>query len=132
MCRESGVDLLLHCEAIETETANRKFYSVTVQGKGTRVAIEAKVFIDGTGDGDVAHMAGAAYEKSPRGTMQPPTVCFMMDNVKIGEVLDFIEKHPEQLRPREGLNARHFRNSRSFVFADLMPMLDVLLYRYNA
>ena len=49
-------------------------------GKGIRINIEANVFIDGTGDGDLAYLAGCSYEgQEDSGVMQPPTLMFSLN-----------------------------------------------------
>ena len=65
MCMEAGVEILLYTQVIDTNVENGELKSVTLFGKGRRMEAEAKVFIDATGDGDVAYMAGARYEKAP-------------------------------------------------------------------
>ena len=62
MAQEYGIDLLLHCELSNVRVENGRLRSVTVSGKGTNIELEAKVFIDATGDGDLGYMAGAEYE----------------------------------------------------------------------
>ena len=52
-CMEAGVELLLHTEVIDTNVENGLLKSITLFGKGRRIEVCAKVFIDATGDGDV-------------------------------------------------------------------------------
>lgn len=48
-------------------------------GKGIRTDLQAKVFIEATGDGDLGFLAGAVYEKSkPASMIHPPTVMFFL------------------------------------------------------
>ena len=83
MCREVGVKILLHSEAIETEVENREIKKVVFYGKGNRITVKAPTFIDCTGDGDVAYLAGCSYEMGQVGTgvLPPPTVMFTLENV---------------------------------------------------
>ncbi len=61
MCREAGVDLLLHtwfCRPIVEDGGVR---GVIVENKSGREAIMSHVTVDATGDGDVAARAGVPY-----------------------------------------------------------------------
>jgi len=56
--------------------------AVIVADKAGLRACRAKVYVDGTGDGDLAAWAGAAFEKGDaHGQLQPATHCFVLTNV---------------------------------------------------
>lgn len=97
-CREAGVELLLHTQVIDTNVENGRLVSVTLFGKSRCIEVEAKVFIDATGDGDVAYLAGASYEKGQNdcGTVQPPTVMCTLGGVDTDKVISYLEQNPEQ------------------------------------
>ena len=97
-CREAGVDLLLHTQIIGTNVENGHLASVTLFGKSRRIEVGAKVFIDATGDGDVAYLAGATYEKGQNncGTVQPPTVMCTLGGVDTDKIISYLEQNPEQ------------------------------------
>ncbi len=71
LCRDAGVELLLHsyfCQGIMEEQTLR---GVLVENKSGRQALLAKVVVDASGDGDVAARAGAPFwqtrqEEAPR------------------------------------------------------------------
>ena len=71
---DAGIDILLHTEIVSSDVDNGHIESVELSGKGWRIRVKAKVFIDGTGDGDMAYLSGARYEKGQKGTgvLQPP------------------------------------------------------------
>ena len=100
MCIKAGVDLLLHTQVIDTNVENGRLKSVTLFGKGRRIEVSAKVFIDATGDGDVGYMAGATYEMGQKGTgvLQPPTLMCTVAGVDTDKVIQFVEDHPEQMQ----------------------------------
>lgn len=81
---EAGAELLLHAFASDViiNEAGR-VSGVVVQGKGGLQALMARVVIDATGDGDVAAMAGAEWEKGRKsdGRMQPMTLMFRIGGV---------------------------------------------------
>ncbi len=97
MCQEAGVDILLHCETVNVDVTNGKITCVSVFGKGMRVDIAAKIYMDGTGDGDVGYLAGAAYEKGHGDTkgVQPPTLMFTLGNVDHEKMFRYLDDHPE-------------------------------------
>jgi len=100
MCMEAGVDILLHCEALNVEVINNKIQKLTMYGKCNKIDVYAKIYIDCTGDGDVAYLAGCSYEKgqADSGVLQPPTVMFTLEGVETQKLFEYVEKHPEELR----------------------------------
>ncbi len=58
MLEEAGVEMLLHSWATAAVTENGVCKGIIVENKSGRHAILAKVVIDATADGDVAHSAG--------------------------------------------------------------------------
>lgn len=62
LCRDSGVQLLLHTVLDDVRAKNGHVESITVWNKAGRTNIVAKVFVDCTGDGDLVAYAGAPYE----------------------------------------------------------------------
>src|SRR5699024_12051927 len=62
MCQEAGVDILFENELLDVDIDNTgTLRSATVYGKLTKTRIEATVFIDATGDGDLAYLAGVPH-----------------------------------------------------------------------
>lgn len=133
-CLEAGIELLLHCELTNVTVENSTIKSISVMGKGNRFDIEAKVFIDATGDGDVGYLAGASYEKgqAETGVMQPPTVMFSLGNVDKPKFFDYLEAHPEELQSTEsmdcdkGFDANFFRKDPNHVFLGLSALFKKL------
>jgi hypothetical protein len=62
LCREAGVDLILHLWGADALVEDDRLAGVAFQSKAGRQAIRARVVIDATGDGDVFHSAGCAFE----------------------------------------------------------------------
>lgn len=133
MVKEAGVDLLMHCELSGARTEDGQIRSVVVSGKGQRIEISADIFIDATGDGDLAVLAGAETEKgNGQGVMQPPTLMFNLGGIDFDKFCDFIEQHPEELpydvldNIEEGYNAEFFRRTKGFIFLGMHHMLEKL------
>ena len=71
MCLEAGVKLFLHTKVIDAKVENGKVISVIGAEKRGTIEFEADVFVDCTGDGDVAYLCGA--EQLEPDIMQPGT-----------------------------------------------------------
>ena len=127
MCREAGVDVLLHTETCHVERENGRINRMVLYGKGNEISVKADIFIDCTGDGDLAYLAGASFESGQpeTGVLQPPTVMFTLENVDTGKLFDYIEQHPEEMTfsatidHRPGYDADYFRASPNHVFVGL-------------
>lgn len=63
MCREAGVDFQLHTLVVAAETRNRCVVSVDTESKSGRERWTAPIFVDATGDGDLAARAGCPFER---------------------------------------------------------------------
>jgi hypothetical protein len=90
------VNLLLHTVALEAVHANGKVEGVVLLNKSGRRMVRAPVFIDCSGDGDLAVSAGAHFEKgSPQGEFQPVSIMFRMAGVEKEPLFSFLRAHPE-------------------------------------
>ena len=79
----SGAHVLFQTvlSAVEKDE-NGTVTEIIVSNKAGLSAYKAKVYIDCTGDGDLAVWAGAEYEKGgENGELQPATHCFIISNV---------------------------------------------------
>ncbi len=73
---ESGARYAFGTRVIALEQSDGRITHAICSGKSGLYAVEAKVFVDCTGDGDVAVMAGAPYEKGDKeGNVQSGTLC---------------------------------------------------------
>jgi hypothetical protein len=132
--KQYGVRPLLHCEVIGTNVVDGELKSVVVKGKGKEIEIFADVFVDATGDGDVAYMAGCAYEKGQyaNGETQPPTLMFTVGGFDLNRFMDHLEQHPEELKHgssmkiRPGYTAEFLRASENHVFVGLRNTISRL------
>jgi hypothetical protein len=61
MCREAGVELLLHTMVDGVTVSNGAITGVQIMNKSGRSTIQADKYIDCTGDGDLAAWAGAPF-----------------------------------------------------------------------
>ncbi len=85
MLAEAGVELYLYTFACEPIMNGEKIQGVIIENKSGRQAIEAKIVIDATGDGDIAARAGAPYfvGREKDGMMQPASIMFKVAGVDV-------------------------------------------------
>lgn len=70
---------------------------VVVVNKSQRTLLTAEYFVDCSGDGDLATLAGAPSEKGgPQAAFQPVTLVFRMSGADYGALLTFVRDHPEE------------------------------------
>ncbi len=95
LCLTAGVRLLYHHRPIHVQASDRRIDGLVLHSKGGLQGARAKVYIDSTGDGDVAAMAGCRFEIGDEATghSQPMTLCFKL---KVDRK-DF----PEEMRDRD-------------------------------
>ena len=63
MLSEAGVQIMLHTTFAHAYTQGRNVSVIVVEDKSGRQAIRGSIYIDCTGDGDLAARAGARFEK---------------------------------------------------------------------
>ncbi|OWA34279.1 FAD-dependent oxidoreductase [Saccharibacillus sp. O16] len=104
MVLESGGEILYHTMLAESNVENGRVTSVTVCNKSGISQLEAKVFIDATGDGDLSVRSGAEFTKGREsdGAAQPMTLKMKMIGVDIGKVKAYIHAHPEDFPAYNG------------------------------
>ncbi|HLS48531.1 MAG TPA: FAD-dependent oxidoreductase [Actinomycetaceae bacterium] len=96
-----GGELLFHAMAVgltmREGTAGSEIDTVVIESKSGRGAIRGKVFIDGSGDGDLAYWAGAPMEVSER--LLYPSLMFRINGVdalKAGDAWNTVARLMEE------------------------------------
>jgi hypothetical protein len=85
---ETGlIDLLLHALVAEALVADGEVQAVVLATKRGPLAVTGKVFVDCTGDADVATFAGAPTELGPPGHRQYASMQFVMQHVDAAAAL---------------------------------------------
>ncbi len=86
LCREAGVELLLHTVLDEVQADGGHVEGVTVWNKAGRSTLRARQYIDATGDGDLAAYAGADWQGFGPGDAgaYPAGFTFRLVNVDLG------------------------------------------------
>ncbi|GBG11770.1 FAD-dependent oxidoreductase [Paenibacillus agaridevorans] len=97
MLAEAGADILLHTSVIHVETEGERIGAIRLYGKNGIRELKAKVYVDATGDGDVAYMAGAPWEKgNDNGKLQPMTMKFRMRGVDLQAIKQYMKNNPSE------------------------------------
>jgi hypothetical protein len=99
MLKEAGVKLILHSFVDQVRmSAGGRIQAVELTSKSGRLEVQGKVFVDTSGDADVAYLAGAPVRKGRDGDnqMQPMTMKFRMRGVNLERVKQYMLEHPEE------------------------------------
>ena len=89
MLREAGAEVLLCTFVCGAVMEDNRLTGVITESKSGRRVFRAKVFVDGTGDGDLAAYAGVPYHKGREsdGKMQPCTLMFKVAGVDMSRAV---------------------------------------------
>jgi len=131
---DAGIDVLFHTDIEAVNVENASIREITLRGKGYRIFIKAKVYIDASGDGDMAYLAGASYEKGQKdtGILQPPTMMFTLSGVDIDRTIDYLAENPDQMDRSKtidcagGYDADFFRSDPNFVMVAMRKLFAEL------
>ena len=94
MVLEAGVDLLMHSLVVGVDADGGVIKHVILEDKSGRHAVAGEMFVDATGDADLAAAAGAPYnhDNHPWGI----NIDFRFGGVDIGKEIQFKEERPEE------------------------------------
>jgi len=107
MLTEAGVRVRYHTSFVDAETEGERVSRVIAAGKGGLYAIEAKIVVDCTGDGDCAAAAGVPYTVgNGSGRIQPATMFFRIGNVDSAKIDADIEANRDNFYRKDGVNYR--------------------------
>ncbi len=86
---EAGVEILYHHRLCMADVENRRIRSLILHRKDGFCAVQAKMFVDCTGDGDLAALAECRYEKgNADGWCQPMTLCFKLSHINAKYIIE--------------------------------------------
>lgn len=111
MALDANVRLLYHTMAVNTIVEGQEVQAIIIENKSGRQAIEGGIFVDATGDGDIATYAGAQYEKGRTrdGLLQPVTTTFRVGGVDLDKVFQVYGKKQQIMRDRISVSDRPFQ-----------------------
>lgn len=79
---DAGINFTFEAQFIGVEKEDDRVSLAILAAKSGLFAVKAKIFIDGTGDGDMAAWAGAPFEKGDdEGNLMPGTLCSLWIDV---------------------------------------------------
>ncbi len=109
MCQEAGVTLLYHHTLCDALTRDARVTEILVAAKGGLQAIRGGRFIDATGDGDLAALAGAAFQlgEGEPPVLQPGTLRFYWKDFH----LEDIDRRQVEESFRQGLESGEIRRA---------------------
>lgn len=93
---DSGCEVLFHTAVTDVKSHDGTIEAVQVFGKSGFQWLESKYFIDCTGDGDLAAMAGASWEYGDaQGRVQAGTLCFRAAGIDVERFMDYVRREGE-------------------------------------
>ena len=95
---KEGVELLFHTMVIDVLRDRNKVSGIVMANKSGLQAIMGEVFIDASGDADVAALAGEAFEKMKLGE-NALTLIFRVGDVDVHKFATFVKDHPDEFMP---------------------------------
>ena len=92
MCLDAGVDILLHSQVVTAaKDQNNQLTHIITESPSGREAWRGKLFVDCTGDGDLAARAGCKYEVGDeQGNIQPMSLMGLISGVRFKEIEPFV------------------------------------------
>ena len=88
LIEEAGIHPIPHRQFVVPVMSGNTITGIIVESKNGREAIMAKRVIDGAGDADIAHRAGAPTIKAPSEEMQAASVMFHVAGVDKGAFME--------------------------------------------
>lgn len=97
MIGEAGADILYHTQLATVKVVEERIVEAVVCNKAGLSSIRAKVFIDATGDGDLAYRAGApfAFGRAMDQAAQPMTMNLKLANVDTSAIRQYAFACPD-------------------------------------
>jgi glycine/D-amino acid oxidase-like deaminating enzyme len=92
---EPNLHLRLHAKLTHALVEGGEVRGAVVHTRSGRVAIRARVYVDATGDAELARLAGAETVRGEE--VQYPSMMFTMQNVNVGEALAKLASLPDLL-----------------------------------
>lgn len=97
MLLEAGGEVLYHTQLADVQMKENKITAAVVCNKAGLTAIKARVFIDASGDGDLAARAGAPFDFGRLGdaATQPMTMNLKLGNVDTAAIRRYAMENPD-------------------------------------
>ncbi|MFV0393039.1 MAG: FAD-dependent oxidoreductase [Coprobacillaceae bacterium] len=88
---ESKVEVLFHTVCSQVLYDGSKIQGLVISNKNGRSVIKGKVYIDASGDADIAYMSGVPVLKGDKddSTVQPGTMCFVVAGIDYDKCMQY-------------------------------------------
>ena len=98
MLAEAGGRVLFHTQLASAEAAEGRVSRIVVCNKAGLTAINARIFVDASGDGDLAARAGAGFVHGSErdGAIQPMTMNLKLANVDTAKIRAYAQSNPDE------------------------------------
>ncbi len=106
---ENNVSLYYHRYAAGVITENGEIQAVITEGKSGRQAIKAKIFIDATGDADLAQYCNIPYDIRSKSGLKPVTLGFRAGGINEKTAREFMannKKFYDELIEQAGITVK--------------------------
>jgi hypothetical protein len=125
----AGVEILFHAHGVAAPMRDaRNVDALVLETKSGRRAVRARLFIDCSGDGDLAHLAGARSELGDgRGGALYPTLMFRVNGVDVERSRDAARDIPRLMEEAEARGEHRFARKGAIV----RPQKNPLEWRVN-
>lgn len=109
MLKEAGVKLLVHSFVDHVAVEGGRITGIQITTKSGKYEIRGNVFVDASGDADVAFLSGAptSQGRESDGRTQPMTMKFRMRGVDLEQVKQYMLEHPEDFYHKTPFDQLH-------------------------
>ena len=109
-CEENNVEILFDTVVLGAEVDNKNITAIKCWNKSGLSEVQAKYYIDATGDADLAALAGVPFESNEHQTM---SLRFIMTNVN----LDAFARWLEEIDPDSSVTSIDYHNFESILLS---------------
>lgn len=101
LCAEAGIRVRLHTRVAAAVTGPEGIEAVITESVSGREAWKARVYVDATGNGDLAARSGCGFDVGhpQTGSFQPMTLMALVSGIRFDEVAAFVNLHHRGNRP---------------------------------
>ncbi len=92
LCLDAGVDVLFHARVVASvKDDKQRLTHIVTESKSGREAWQGKLFIDTTGDGDLAALSGCGFDLGREGdnALQPFSMLALLTGIHFDEIKEF-------------------------------------------
>ena len=124
MLKEAGASVRFHSFVSDALMDGHKIDAIFTEGKSGREACRAKLYVDCTGDADLAARAGAPYEIADAQLLQANTLNFTLSNVDTEAIKKYLKKDGTLYSLFPMLNERQLLASDHFIMVGMQDLVE--------